>query len=58
MVLCVADLAGTTLAGGSEQFTLTDLGNLGGQSVAFSLNENGEVVGYSMLPDGDQHAFF
>jgi probable HAF family extracellular repeat protein len=37
---------------------MIDLGTLGGpQSVAFGINDTGEVVGYSQVPSGEFHAF-
>jgi probable HAF family extracellular repeat protein len=37
---------------------MIDLGTLGGgSSYAYGVNDSGEVVGYSWLADGEQHAF-
>jgi probable HAF family extracellular repeat protein len=45
-------------AGVAAQYTLTDLGTLGGSgSGAVGLNNLGQVVGYSFIPSGDTHAF-
>ena len=37
---------------------MIDLGTLGGgSSYAYGVNDSGEIVGYSYLADGGQHAF-
>jgi probable HAF family extracellular repeat protein len=36
---------------------MTDLGNLGQTSFAFSVNSKGQVVGHSLIDDVTQHAF-
>lgn len=38
-------------------YNLTDLGNLGGQSTASSLNDSEQVVGEGLLPNGQATAF-
>src|SRR2546423_12103546 len=38
-------------------YTVTDLGNLGGNSTAKAVNRAGQVVGFSYLPGGQNHAF-
>src|SRR5438128_5108116 len=44
--------------GPSSQFTVTDLGTLGGTfALAFRINEGGQVVGWSTTSSGDTHAF-
>lgn len=55
-IVCLA-LASTssTIA---QTYTVTNIGTLGGNdSVALSINDLGEVVGYSKTADGDVHAF-
>lgn len=42
----------------AQTYTITDIGTLGGKdSVALSINDLGEVVGYSTTADGEIHAF-
>jgi probable HAF family extracellular repeat protein len=42
----------------AQTYTITDIGTLGGTySAAFSINDYGEVVGYSATADGEIHAF-
>ncbi len=42
----------------AQTYTITDIGTLGGKdSVALSINDFGEVVGYSKTADGEIHAF-
>ena len=42
----------------AQTYTITDIGTLGGKdSVALSINDFGEVVGYSKTADGEVHAF-
>src|SRR5215470_19413642 len=54
-----ADNDGTKNKGGAT-FTITDLGSLGGtQSLAYAINDHGEIVGQSRLSgDTATHAFF
>ena len=45
-------------AWGAIQYTVTDLGSLGGDySVGLDINNSGQVTGYSTLPSGATHAF-
>ncbi len=53
-VLCLAVSAGGASA---LSYELTDLGTLGGTSVALDLNNHGQVVGYSEMGDGTLRAF-
>lgn len=55
-VVCLAlTLTTTTVA---QTYTVTNIGTLGGNdSVALSINDLGEVVGYSKTADGEVHAF-
>jgi len=54
VVLCVS----TALACGAAQYTLTDLGTLGGStSTASAINANGEIVGLSLTANGESHSF-
>ena len=55
-VVCFAlAFASATVA---QTYTVTNIGTLGGNdSVALSLNDLGEVVGYSKTADGEVHAF-
>jgi probable HAF family extracellular repeat protein len=47
-----------TLQTVAQTYTVTDIGTLGGKdSVALSINDLGEVVGYSTTADGEVHAF-
>lgn len=42
----------------AQTYTVTNIGTLGGKaSVALSINDYGEVVGYSKTADGETHAF-
>ena len=42
----------------AQSYTVTNIGTLGGnESVALSINDFGEVVGYSKTADGEVHAF-
>jgi probable HAF family extracellular repeat protein len=55
-ILCFA-LAYTSSTA-AQTYTITDIGTLGGKdSVALSINDFGEVVGYSKTADGEIHAF-
>ena len=55
-VVCLA-LAFTS-ATVAQTYTVTNIGTLGGNdSVALSINDLGEVVGYSKTADGEVHAF-
>jgi probable HAF family extracellular repeat protein len=55
-IVCLA-LAFTSLTV-AQTYTVTNIGTLGGNdSVALSINDLGEVVGYSKTADGDVHAF-
>ncbi len=55
-ILCLAlAYTSSTVA---QTYTITDIGTLGGKdSVALSINDFGEVVGYSRTADGEVHAF-
>ncbi|HXQ71604.1 MAG TPA: DUF3466 family protein [Pyrinomonadaceae bacterium] len=54
-VCLVLAFASTTFA---QTYTVTNIGTLGGNdSVALSINDLGEVVGYSKTADGEVHAF-
>jgi probable HAF family extracellular repeat protein len=55
-VVCLAlAFASSTVA---QTYTVTNIGTLGGNdSVALSINDLGEVVGYSKTADGEVHAF-
>ena len=55
-VVCLALVfTSTTVA---QTYTVTNIGTLGGNdSVALSINDLGEVVGYSKTADGEVHAF-
>jgi probable HAF family extracellular repeat protein len=54
-VVCTLPLA---IAFGQRTYKVTDLGSLGGgYSNSQSINERGQVVGESNLPDGSYHAF-
>ena len=51
-------LLGSHLATAQRTFTITDLGTLGGAvSVAFGVNDLGQVVGESWIPSEAAHAF-
>ena len=39
------------------QYTVTDLGTLGGTTRPYRINSNGQVVGFSFVPAGFTHAF-
>ena len=55
-VVCLA-LAFTS-SSVAQTYTVTNIGTLGGNdSVALSINDLGEVVGYSKTADGEVHAF-
>lgn len=55
-VVCLT-LAFTSSTAG-QTYTVTNIGTLGGNdSVALSINDVGEVVGYSKTADGEVHAF-
>lgn len=55
-VVCLA-LAFTSSTA-AQTYTVTNIGTLGGnESVALSINDLGEVVGYSKTADGEVHAF-
>ena len=41
----------------AADYTITDLGNLGGSSYATGINASGQVVGYSSTPYETEHAF-
>ncbi len=57
MVLA-AGSPGTTVALAEVLYTVTDLGTLGGSSsTALGINDLGQVVGSSVTPSGNQHAF-
>jgi len=49
----------TTQASRSVRYTITDLGTLGGSfSLAYGINDNGQIDGFSTLPgDAVQHSF-
>src|ERR1035441_6035389 len=49
----------TTQASRSVRYTITDLGTLGGSfSLAYGINDNGQIDGFSTLPgDTVQHSF-
>src|SRR5262245_53751258 len=54
--LCFS-MASATM-GGAPTFTVTELGTLGGaQSAAYGLNEANQVVGWSTIETGQNHAF-
>lgn len=55
-VVCIAlAFTSSTVA---QTYTVTNIGTLGGNdSVALSINDLGEVVGYSKTADGEVHAF-
>ena len=56
--LSMLPLLATTPARAAVQFTLTDLGTLGGAtSSGFALNASGQVAGSAYLPGGVSHAF-
>jgi probable HAF family extracellular repeat protein len=45
-------------AASAPRYTITDLGTLGGdRSVATAISNSGQVVGYSVTPQGAEHAF-
>lgn len=52
MLLCMG-----TLAHAASMYQITDLGNLGGNTYAYDINNAGQVVGESSLGDGRNHAF-
>ena len=58
-VLASVILSVTTTASGGVEYTITDLGNLGGYSVKpAAINNRGEVVGTASVgPSGANHAF-
>jgi probable HAF family extracellular repeat protein len=56
LTVALAALAGGALAAGD--YVATDLGTLGGtDSLAYSINDNGQIVGESRTIGGNRHAF-
>ena len=57
-LVVVFDGGGCGNVWGAIQYTVTDLGSLGGgSSVGLDINNSGQVTGYSTLPSGATHAF-
>jgi len=55
-VVCLAFAVTPSIV--AQTYTVTNIGTLGGNdSVALSINDLGEVVGYSKTADGEVHAF-
>lgn len=54
-----SDMAGSTTLRAAlwSNGTITDLGTLGGESIAYNINNSGQVVGHAFTADNRQHAF-
>jgi len=56
--LALGPALGSAQQQSTTQYTVTDLGTLGGStSLAFGINQAGVVDGVATVPDGNQHAF-
>ena len=49
---------GTPRVVAAQQYTVTDLGTLGGtESLAYAINDSGQIVGHFKPAEGPDHAF-